>query len=228
MASTARRIAGSVGLGGPWRVLFSPARLGEAAALQVGVGDHRHERVAVQAMPRSAFEVIEAEFFLELLVGLLADPSRLDRGGERLEAGVGRQVGKIGFALARGAPLADQPGLLARRVLHALLMDALWRTIGDPHAHGGEGSRQEPFGSFTPADAPPRCGGENVFSRRGELIGNMARRGRLQRPSAPEFVRERHRRLPCDISFSYESLPDAICHDGDHATLVRTRGVWPD
>src|SRR5580704_5661017 len=68
MASTARRIAGSVGLGGPWRILFSPARLGEAAALQVGVGDHRHERVAVQAMPGSAFEVIEAEFFLELLV----------------------------------------------------------------------------------------------------------------------------------------------------------------
>ena len=47
MASTARRIAGSVGLGGPWRILFSPARLGEAAALQVGVGDHGHERVAV-------------------------------------------------------------------------------------------------------------------------------------------------------------------------------------
>ena len=62
MASTARRIAGSVGLGGPpWRILFSPARLGEAAALQVGVGDHRHERVALQAMPGSAFEVIEAE-----------------------------------------------------------------------------------------------------------------------------------------------------------------------
>jgi hypothetical protein len=60
--------------------------LGEAAALQVGVCDHRHERVAVQAMPGSALEVIEAEFFLELLVGLLADPSRLDRGGERLEA----------------------------------------------------------------------------------------------------------------------------------------------
>ena len=82
MASTARRIAGSVGLGGPWRNFFSPARLREAAALQVGVGDHRHERVAVQAMPGSAFEVIEAEFFLEPLVGLLADPARLDRGGE--------------------------------------------------------------------------------------------------------------------------------------------------
>jgi hypothetical protein len=165
MASTARRIAGSVGLGGRWGILFPPARLGEAAALQVAVGDHRHERVAVQATPGSAFEVVEAEFFLELLVGLLADPSRLDRGGERLEVGVGRQVGKIVFALARGATLADQPGLLARHVLHALLMDALWRTIGDPHAHGGEGGRQRPFGSFTPADTSPLCGGENVFSR---------------------------------------------------------------
>ena len=77
MASTARRIAGSVGLGGPWQILFSPARPGEAAALQVGVGDHRHERVAVQATPGPASEVVEDEFFLELLLGLLADPSRL-------------------------------------------------------------------------------------------------------------------------------------------------------
>ena len=148
MARTARRIAGSVGLGGPWRILFSPARLGEAAALQVGIGDHRHERVAVEAAPGPALEVIEAEFFLEVLVGLRADPSRLDRGAERLEVGVGRQVAKIVFALARGATLADEPGLLARHVLHAVVMDALWRTIGDPHAHGGEGGRQRLFGSF--------------------------------------------------------------------------------
>ena len=65
-------------------------------------------------------------------------------------------------------------------MLHALVMDALWRTIGDPHPHGGEGGRQRPFGSFTPADASPLCGGENVFSRRGELIGDMA----LARPPA--------------------------------------------
>src|SRR6202451_743085 len=120
MASTARRIAGNVGLGGPWRILFSPARLGEAAALQVGVSEHRHERGAAQATPGSAFEVVESKFFLELLVGFLADPSGLDRGGERLEAGVGRQVGKIVFALARGAPLADPPRLLAPHVVHAL------------------------------------------------------------------------------------------------------------
>src|ERR1700690_355777 len=177
MASTARRIAGNVGLGGPWRILFSPARLGEAAALQVGVGDHRHERVAVQAMPGSAFEVAEAKFFLELLVGLLADPSRLDRGGERLEAGVVRQVGNVIFALARGAALADQPGLFAWHVLHALVMDALWRTIGDPHPQGGEGGRQRSLGSFTPADASPLRLREHGFRGSGKLIGNRALAG---------------------------------------------------
>src|SRR5580692_9112605 len=130
MASTARRIAGSVGLGGPWRILFSPARLGEAAALQVGVGDHRHERVAVQAAPGPALEVIEAEFFLELLVGLLADPSRLDRGGERLEVGVGRQVGKIVLRSpeARRSPTsqASSPGMCC--------MPLSWMRCGGPSA----------------------------------------------------------------------------------------------
>jgi hypothetical protein len=192
MDRTAGRIAGNVGCGGPLGILFPPARFSETPGLQIGVCDHGHQGVTMEAMPGSALEVIETEFLLELLMGLFADPSGLDRGGERLEVGVGRQVGKIVFALARGATLADQPGLLARHVLHALVMDALWRTIGDPHAHGGEGSRQRPFGSLAPADASPLCGGENVFSRRGELIGDMA----LARPPAsgdrkhqPDMVR---------------------------------------
>ena len=62
-------------------------------------------------MPGAAFEVVETEFLLELLMRLLADPSGLDRGGERLEVGVGGQVREIVFALARGAPLADEPSL---------------------------------------------------------------------------------------------------------------------
>ncbi len=32
------------------------------------------------------------------------------------------------------------------------------RTIGDPHAQGGEGGRQPTFGSFAPADASPLRG----------------------------------------------------------------------
>ena len=50
--------------------------------LEEGVGDHRHERVTVKALPGSSLEVIEAEFLFQLLMGLLADPSRLDGGGQ--------------------------------------------------------------------------------------------------------------------------------------------------
>jgi hypothetical protein len=152
---------------------FSPARFSEAAALQEGVCDHGHEGVAMEAMPGAALEVIEAQLFLELLMRLFANPSRLDGGGERLEAGVCGQVGEIVFSFARGAPLADEPGLLARHVLHALVPDALRGTIGDPHAHGGEGGRQRPFGSFTPGHASPLRLGEHVFGRRGELIRDV-------------------------------------------------------
>ena len=41
--------------------------------LEEGVGDHSHERMTVKAWPRSSLEVIEAEFFFQLLMGLLAD-----------------------------------------------------------------------------------------------------------------------------------------------------------
>jgi hypothetical protein len=56
--------------------------------LQIGLRDHGHQRVTMEAMPGPSFEVVEAQFFLELLMGLFADPSRLDRGGERLDVGV--------------------------------------------------------------------------------------------------------------------------------------------
>jgi hypothetical protein len=153
MASPARRIAGSVGLGGPWRILFSPARLGEAAALQVGVGDHRHERVAVQATPGSGFEMVEAEFFLELLVGLLAEPSRLDRGGERLEVGVVGQVGRIVFALAeaRRSPTsqASSPGMGC--------MPLSWMRCGGPSAMSTRTAAKEAAkGPLVPLRQPTR------------------------------------------------------------------------
>jgi hypothetical protein len=38
--------------------------------LQEGVGHHRHQGVAVKSDPGSSFEVIEAQFFLELLMVL--------------------------------------------------------------------------------------------------------------------------------------------------------------
>jgi hypothetical protein len=46
--------------------------------LEEGVSDHRQERMTVKALPGLSLEVIETEFFFQLLVSLLANPSRLD------------------------------------------------------------------------------------------------------------------------------------------------------
>ena len=83
------RTAGRLGDGGgPGRrvVIFSPlppTMLGEAQMLQVGASDARHQCVSMQPGPGASLEVIEAEFFLELLVGLLAGPAHLDRACQR-------------------------------------------------------------------------------------------------------------------------------------------------
>ena len=68
--------------------------------LEEGVGDHCHERMTVKAWPRPSFEVIEAEFFFQLLMGLLADPSRLDGGSQSAQAHLGGQVGEVVFLLS--------------------------------------------------------------------------------------------------------------------------------
>jgi len=68
--------------------------------LKEGVRDHYHERVSVQALPGPSLEVIEAEFFFHLLMGLFADPSRLDGGSQRAQVGAGGQVGEVVFFLS--------------------------------------------------------------------------------------------------------------------------------
>ena len=86
------RMAGMLGWGGGPPILFFPPRCLEAAGLKESEGDHRHQGVSMEPRPGSAFEVIEAEFLLELLMSLLTDPSGLDRGSELSERGLGRQV----------------------------------------------------------------------------------------------------------------------------------------
>lgn len=54
----------------------------------------------MQALPGSSLEVIEAEFFFQLLVGLLADPPCLDGGSQGAKVSSGGQVGEIVFLLS--------------------------------------------------------------------------------------------------------------------------------
>jgi hypothetical protein len=56
--------------------------------LKKGVSDHRHECMTVEALPGSTLEVIEPEFFFELLMSLLTDPSRLDGRRQSKQAGL--------------------------------------------------------------------------------------------------------------------------------------------
>ena len=81
--------AGMLCCGGGSPILFFPSRCFEAAGLEKGVGDHGHQGVSVEPSPGSTFEVVEAEFLLELLMRLLTDSSGLDRRGEHLEARIG-------------------------------------------------------------------------------------------------------------------------------------------
>ena len=55
------RTAGKLGRGGGPRIVFFPPCL-RGDVLEEGVGDHRHERMTVQALPGASLEVIEAEF----------------------------------------------------------------------------------------------------------------------------------------------------------------------
>ena len=81
-------------------ILFSPPRSFEATELEEGEGDHRHERMAVKSLPGSPFEVVEPKLLFQLLMGLLANPSSLDRRSQGAQIGRSGQIGKVVFLLA--------------------------------------------------------------------------------------------------------------------------------
>src|SRR3974390_1483040 len=127
----------------------------------------------MQAPPRTSFEVIEAEFLFELLVRLLANPTRLDCCGKRLEIDFRGQIGEIIFSFARVAPFAYEPSFLARHMLLAFVADTLRPPVSDAHANGGESGFERPLRSFPPAQAAPLRRFQHVFGGKGELVGNM-------------------------------------------------------
>src|ERR1700750_2277818 len=93
----ARRTAGSDGCGGGplGTTFFPPTRRLQAPVLQIGKGDAGHQRVPMQAGPGAAFEVAEAKFLLELLMHLLAGPTRLDAGDQPPQRGPLRPVAEV-------------------------------------------------------------------------------------------------------------------------------------
>lgn len=94
--------------------------------------------MTVKAVPGPALEVVKSDLLFQLLMRLLADPTRFDGCSQLSQVRPGWQVGQIVLLLPRAAMLTDQPGLLAGKMLLALVLDSLWRPIGDPHANSGK------------------------------------------------------------------------------------------
>src|SRR3546814_11673945 len=99
--------------------------------------------------------MVETEFFLDLLMGLLADPARLYGAGDIPDRRICGQVREIIVALAAGAMLADQPCFFPGHVLRARGADALRRAVGDADAHDGKARAKASLRSPTPTDLSP-------------------------------------------------------------------------
>src|SRR5687768_4752542 len=117
--------------------------------------------------------MVEAKLFLELLMGLLTDPARLDGARELLDWRVVGQVGEIIFALASGAVFADQPDLLPGQVLGAHRPDALRRSIRHPDPDGGETGGEPSLGPAPPADLTPSCTFQHCLGGNGFAVGDV-------------------------------------------------------
>ena len=133
--------------------------------LEECVGDHGHERMTMKTMPRPSLEVIEAELLLELLMGLLTDPSRLDCGSQAAQIHLGGQVGKIVFLLSRHAVLTDEPSLVAGKMLLTFVPYPLRRPVGDAHTDSSKPGVQPAFRAAAPTHCSPLGSGQHIFSR---------------------------------------------------------------
>ena len=101
--------------------------------LEERVSNHRHQRMTMKAVPRPSLEVVEPEFLLQLLMGLLANPSCLDRRSQAAQVHPSGQVGKIVFLLSGHAMLADEPSLVAGKMLLTFVPYPLRRPVGEAH-----------------------------------------------------------------------------------------------
>jgi hypothetical protein len=117
--------------------------------------------------------MVKAKLFLELLMRLLTDPSGFDRGGEHLEARIGRQVRQIVFLLASRPALADEPDLVAGHALHTIIEHAVLMAIRNADTAGREETCQPTFGAPPPADPLPFPSSQQRFGSDRGLIRDV-------------------------------------------------------
>jgi hypothetical protein len=117
--------------------------------------------------------MVEAEFLLELLMGLLTDPPGLDRGGELSERGLGRQVRQVVLLLAARPPLADKPDLVARHALHAIVAHPVLVAVCHTDTSSDKPACQAASGAAPPVDRLPSLAGQHGLGRDRRLVGDV-------------------------------------------------------
>src|SRR5215218_7833389 len=96
---------------------------------------------------------------------LLTDPPRLDCGGEHFEPGIGRQVRHLVFLLPGRSPLANEPDLVARHALHAIVEHPVLMAIRNADAASCKVACQPTSGAASPADLLPFLIGQHRIGR---------------------------------------------------------------
>ena len=117
--------------------------------------------------------MVEPKLFLELLVGLFTDPPGLDRGSERLDGGIGRQVRHVVFLFASRPPFADEPDFVARHALHTIIEHSVLMAIRNADTAGREETGQPTFCAAPPIDPLPFSSSQQRFGRDWGLIRDV-------------------------------------------------------
>jgi len=104
---------------------------------------------------------------------LLTNPSGFDRGGERLEARIGRLVRHTVFLLAGRPAFADEPDLVARHALHSVIEHAGLMALRNADTAGREETCQPTFRAPPPADPSPFSSSQQRLGGDRELIRNV-------------------------------------------------------
>src|SRR5262249_29751313 len=102
------------------------------------------------------------------------------------------QIGEIVFSLSRHPVFADEPSLVPRQTLLALIPDPLRWSVCDPHAGRSKTSLELSFRAGAPTDGAPFGIGQHVFGRYRQDVGNVPLTGTAalgNRPDHPHIGR---------------------------------------
>src|SRR3990170_5489981 len=182
--------------------------------------------------------MIEAEFFLELLMGLLADPARFDGARQVFDRRIGGQVREVIFTLSAGAMFPDQPNFFAGHVLGTHSADTLRRTVRHPDPDGGEACRETSLGAAPPTDLAPlyafeHCLDRDRFAIRDVTLPRSTAVGHRENQSyigGIDLLAPRNAHRPGEPAFAQrltEGGAQSVARVREHATEAHARRLDP-